>query len=172
MSKTNHNLKNNKTGFAILAALLIVVIFSIAISEWISTDSIASKFKTAPVIYAKNLVQAQQINNMISSSENTFNAFARDNSGSCPPENSACSKYIYTTQPIDNLCTFSSQKTALNNKRALVMVWCKEDCESSSLNQIQLTTCVSDQDGENIAVSIWRISQKDGSLKLIQEDEF
>jgi hypothetical protein len=173
MFKISHNLKNNKDGFAILAALVIVVIFSIAISQWISTDLISSKFKIAPLMYAKNLAQAQQINNLITSSKDTFNSFQlQANLGACPPESSACSRYIYATQQQDTLCTFSNQKSAMNSKKILTMVWRNDGSRPTSPIQIQLTTCVSDLSGENIALSIWRLTQKDGNLYLMQEDEF
>jgi hypothetical protein len=173
MFTISHNLKNNKDGFAILAALVIVVIFSIAISQWITTDSVSSKFKISPLMYAKNLAQAQQINNLITSSKDISNSSPlQANKGACPPESSACSRYIYATQQLDTLCTFSHQNSSINNKKILTMVWLNEGSQPTSPIQTQLTTCVSDLDGENIALSIWRLTLKDGNLYLMQEDEF
>jgi hypothetical protein len=180
MFTISHNLKNNKDGFAILAALVIVVIFSIAISQWITTDSVTSKFKIAPVIYAKHLAQAQQINHLIGSSADTFDTFKSQASfDQCSRESSACSRYINATQ--NALCTptptagkayaqaIASQNSSTNNKKIFTLVWC-DDCLSPS--QIQITTCVSDISGENIALSVWRLTQKNNSLKLVQEEEF
>jgi hypothetical protein len=180
MFTISHNLKNNKDGFAILATLVIVVIFSIAISQWITTDSISSKFKIAPVIYAKHLAQAQQINHLIGSSADAFDTFKSQASyDQCSRESSACSRYINATQ--NALCTptptagktyaqaLASQKSSANNKKVFTLVWC-DDCLSPS--QIQITTCVSDISGENIALSVWRLTKKNNSLKLFQEEEF
>ena len=182
MFTISHNFKKNKDGFAILAALVIVVIFSIAISQWITTDSISSKFKIAPVIYAKHLAQAQQINHLITSSTDAFDKFKLQASlDQCSQESSACSRYINATQ--NALCTptptagksysyaIASQKSSANNKKVFTLVWCDVDCESSP-SQIKLTTCVSDVGGENIALSVWHLTQKINVLKLVQEEEF
>jgi len=124
-------------------------------------------------MYAKNLAQAQQINNLIASSKDIFNSFQRQaNAGACPPESSSCSRYIYATQQQDTLCTFSHQNSSINNKKILTMVWRNDGSQPASPIQIQLTTCISDLSGENIALSIWRFTQKDSKLYLMQDDEF
>jgi hypothetical protein len=172
MFKNSHNLKKTKDGFAILAALIIVVIFSIAISQWLATDLASSKFKITPIIYAKNLAQAQQINGFIGSSIGAYKIFYSQASlQKCLSENSACSRYINATQnavcnpPEPYQEAVASQGYSIKGKKVFILAW-------HSSTKSQITTCVSDENGENLALSIWHLNQTNNDLSLLQEDEF
>lgn len=164
---------------------MLVVIFSIAIAQWLQTDQLSSNLKLGPIIRTKNLAQAEELNNLISRTIQTnstaFNTYYNTsaNVGSnCAAVSNSCLRYIASSDI--NLCTppFIAPSTGfertLNGKNIVSLACnnCNNTINLSNNADVRILTCVSDQDGKNVGLSVLSFKRNGNDLILVQDDSF